>query len=216
MKNRTISAAVLAAVGLVTNPVPAPAAPAPGPPPPPSPAPIRALPGMTPDSGIAYYDGDLRDLSEEGWGDAQVCSVYEDGITFCFDSEAEADVHAGVYQPRASEVFQTLGTPCTNEDRWLKLYRDKGGNGRSLQFRDRGVTQNLASYGFDNQASSWGSNLYCHASGYKNANGGGPAFRYMCGAGSPNCIGTSYALCGGDFGSTWNDTLSSFRIHARA
>lgn len=125
--------------------------------------------------GQARFEGHSINL-QRGWGDAHTCVVWNaDGETDCFRAEQAADAavqrreraearaatvqHAtstdahGMDQQMTGEVpLATAAAVCGS---WLYLYEHVGHAGRSLRFRDRGTTQDLAAWGFASQTSSY-------------------------------------------------------------
>lgn len=125
----------------------------------------------------AQFEGRQINL-QRGWGDARTCVVWnDDGETDCFRTEqaadaavqrrqrAEARAHAGVAGPVSATA--PMGTGLDVEPRgtqpqmvsicstWLYLYEHQGYGGRSLRFRDTRTTQDLATWGFASQTSSY-------------------------------------------------------------
>lgn len=112
--------------------------------------------------GLAWFEGRQIDL-RRGWGDAHACVVWQqDGETECFRSERAADAAVARRDRQATQSssassdtqdMQALSTSTCGT--WLRLYEHAGYGGRSLQFRDRGYTQDLAAWGFANETSSY-------------------------------------------------------------
>ena len=124
--------------------------------------------------GHARFEGRTIDL-RTGWGDARACVVWHaGGETDCFRSGAAADravvrrgraeALATLHEPSAATLrrahwrtvrdgarVQSIST-CGN---WLTLYEHVGYAGRSLRFRDQGIYQDLADWGFASQTSSY-------------------------------------------------------------
>jgi hypothetical protein len=163
----------------------------------------RAMPGQ------ASFEGRQIDLTR-GWGDAQACVVWtRDGDTECFRTDAAADaaVDRRARIQRLATAVRSGGptvdlaprvqvaTSCAD---WLHLYEHVGFGGRSLRFRDRGFTQDLASWGFAGQTSSF-------------RVGGCPAtFRDAGWAEYPGASGADASAW--SMASGWNDRVRYLRI----
>jgi hypothetical protein len=109
---------------------------------------------------IATYHGQAIDLSK-GWSGARICEVWTKADVRCYASQAEMRAaHAkilaasgwkGPYQPR-----DLKGCPGgITKFEWVCLYEFRNFGGRRLQFKDPDYWQNLNTYGFVDQASSW-------------------------------------------------------------
>jgi hypothetical protein len=102
-------------------------------------------------AALALFEGRLIDLAQ-GWGDAQACLVSEAAsVVECFRDRAGL-------QARETQLQAQLASPATASASCsspLRLYADSSYGGRELDFYDRGYWQNLGTWGFDNQLSSF-------------------------------------------------------------
>lgn len=150
----------------------------------------------------ANYKGKTIDLSVD-WEGAQACAVLEASIE-CYDSQAELEsaLGSGSETSAATSSLDTVTSYCLgNSTLWLTLYDDTSFGGRSLNFRDAGIWQNLSAYTFDNSMASWVNNTYCDALAAWDANGGGSWLTMTARSSSANV------------GSTWNNNASSIYIY---
>lgn len=121
-------------------------------------------------SEIASFEGHAIRLAD-GWGKAKACT--SDGVTTrCYGSEKEMDATEGTtgrlsVQPVVPQPLVECSLPT------LKIYRLASFGGAVLQFTTRGQLFNLASYGFDNDTSSYKIGP-CAAAFYDTTSGGGP------------------------------------------
>ncbi|WP_409180822.1 peptidase inhibitor family I36 protein [Amycolatopsis sp. VS8301801F10] len=99
----------------------------------------------------------------------------------------------------AVQLFPDTAADWACDKGYLCLYEHAGGRGRHLQFKDRKVVQNLTSYGFNDQMSSWRNRTAHDAFWYYDINGKGTTRRMPAGA--------SQASLGAD-----NDKASSIYI----
>jgi hypothetical protein len=98
---------------------------------------------------LALFEGKQIDLSK-GWGDARACLVYQGaGIVECFRDQA------GLLAREAQLQTQIADAPATTCSSPLRLFADASYGGRELDFYDRGYWQNLSTWSFDNQLSSY-------------------------------------------------------------
>ena len=99
-------------------------------------------------SVVASYEGGWIQLAN-GWGEARACT--SDGVsTRCYRSEADMDaVEVGLNGPLSIGPLADCSLPT------LKFYRSSSYGGSVLQLTARLVVINLASYGFDNDTSSY-------------------------------------------------------------
>lgn len=117
-----------------------------------------------PRPGLALFEGNVIDLAR-GWGEARACVVFEvDRLAECFRGAAtlharEAELEANV------SILASCSTP-------LRLFANTGYGGRELDIYTRGVWQNLSTWSFDNQLSSYKVGA-CGSYFAENANGGG-------------------------------------------
>ncbi|KAJ3165459.1 hypothetical protein HDU88_004256 [Geranomyces variabilis] len=101
---------------------------------------------------IANHNGQVRNLSTEGWGTAKACISSRATGTHCFDSDADADAFvAKVSGSDAGLARRAAPSSCGNG--WACIYADDKYRGRKLQWSDPG-THNLADWGFNNQVTS--------------------------------------------------------------
>ncbi len=120
-------------------------------------------------SAMASFEGHTIRLAD-GWGAAQACTT--DGLTTrCYSSEAAMDAaEASTTRSVLGVILQPL-VECSLPT--LKIYRLGSYGGAVLQFTTRGQLFNLASYGFDNDTSSYKIGP-CAAAFYDTTSGGGP------------------------------------------
>jgi len=151
----------------------------------------------------ADFEGRTIDLAGE-WGEARACLVWrQGGVSECFRTTEELDAREKQLAPqREASGRDASGTSwsysCSSS---LRLYEHNWYSGRRLSFWDRGYWQNLAWYGFEDQASSYivgGCQVYLA----EHADGGGwwypgPAYPF---AGVPAMQWD------------WQDTISSIYI----
>lgn len=118
---------------------------------------------------IALFEGKQIDLSQ-GWGEAKACLVYQQGgIVECFRDRA--GLQAREAQLATSSVLSPASAlaACSSP---LRLYADIYYGGRELALYDRGYWQNLSTWDFDNQLSSYKVGA-CGVRLAENAYGGG-------------------------------------------
>lgn len=115
-------------------------------------------PGVT-----ATFEGRTINLAQ-GWGDAKACHS-DDYSTRCYRSEAEMDEIEGAV-PVDSAV---AARACSGN---LRLYRGTSYSGGVLSLSTQYITLNLASYGFNNDTSSYKVGP-CAARFYDTNNGSG-------------------------------------------
>lgn len=156
------------------------------------------------DPGHAVYHGRDIDLAVS-WEGAAVCAVVTPTDTRCYDSQAEADADlatvAGAGSTSSLSGADSLDAACGGDtSKWVYLYADANYGGRVLQFQDTGSWQDLATWGFDNQLSSWRNTTACTATVAQNTQGGGSHLSLGAGGAS------SYV------GDAWNDQASSLFI----
>jgi hypothetical protein len=131
--------------------------------------------------GLALFEGKVIDLSR-GWGEAQACVVFDtDRLAECFRDAAT--LHA-----RETELASDVTTlaSCSTP---LRLFANTGYGGRELDIFTRGVWQNLSTWSFDNQLSSYKVGA-CGAYLAENANGGGSWYpgNTSAGASAPSML----------------------------
>jgi hypothetical protein len=168
------------------------------------PVPAKAEP-----TSKATYHGRTIDLSKS-WEGAQACAVLSDEDVRCYDSQAELekelrsapenDKASVAAAPAGNGGVSTLSYCLGLSTLWLTLYENTGFGGRALNFRDEGFWQNLSTWSFDNQMSSWDNNTYCDAYASWDANGGG-AWLTMSALSSNSNVGA-----------TWNNQASAIYI----
>lgn len=173
--------------------------------------------------GQARFEGHHINL-QRGWGDARACVVWNsDGETDCFRTEQAADAaiqrreraehRASTAQPAtwsgtawsgsggldrrvvAGAPLMTAASTCSS---WLYLYEHVDHAGRSLRFRDLGTTQDLATWGFAAQTSSY----RVGACGVLLRDGGGTVY-----PGSTGANATASRMLSG-----WNDRVRYLRL----
>jgi hypothetical protein len=147
---------------------------------------------------LARFEGKQIDLSK-GWGDARACLVARGaGVVECFRDQGGLLVRESQLQAQIASSPTVAATTCSSP---LRLYADASYGGRELDFYDRGYWQNLSTWSFDNQLSSYkvGS---CGVYLADYANGGGS---WYPGNTSPGHDEPSML-------SGWNDRISSIYI----
>ena len=118
---------------------------------------VKPAPSVT-----AAFEGRLIGLAD-GWGEARACT--SDGVaTRCYRSEEAMDVAENV----ALDVTAAATLACSGS---LRLYRLSGFGGGVLQLTTQFTVINLASYGFDNDTSSYRVGP-CNSSFYDTTTGG--------------------------------------------
>jgi hypothetical protein len=146
---------------------------------------------------LALFEGKLIDLSQ-GWGAAQACVVYQGaGVVECFRDAA--GLQARETQLQTAGVSPATATASCSSP--LRLFADGSYGGRELDFYDRGYWQNLDTWGFDNQLSSYrvgGCGVYLADGTY--------------GSGSWYPGNTSAGHSESSMLSGWNDRVSSIYI----
>jgi hypothetical protein len=149
-------------------------------------------PPATSSESVALFEGQQIDLSQS-WGEAQACFVAAVGDVECFRDRA--DLYA-----RESQL-ETTDSPLVTCSSPLRLFADTSYSGRELDFYDRGYWQNLSTWSFDNQLSSYKVGA-CGVYLAENANGGGSLYPGNTNAGhdEPSMV------------SGWNDRVSSIYI----
>lgn len=150
------------------------------------------------DPSKAVFEGAIIDLAD-GWGAAGACAELGDGVA-CFRTEPEllaahpelvADVAFGVDSAVAAAA-------CSSS---LRLYRSTGYGGSALYLTTRSVVQNLSSFGFDNDTSSFRVGA-CSAALYSGANLSGSQY-----PGSTGANVSASSMAGG-----WDNVVSSVII----
>lgn len=119
-----------------------------------------------PSPSLAVFEGRTIDLSQ-GWGEAQACLVFTQArIVECFRNRAGLRTRENALA--GSPALTTLAA-CSSP---LRLYADIYYGGRELALYDRGYWQNLSTWSFDNQLSSYKVGA-CGVRLAENSNGGG-------------------------------------------
>lgn len=165
-----------------------------------APSALAASESPTPPSSpsIAMFEGKQIDLSK-GWGDAQACLVYRGaGVVECFRDRAGLASREHQLDAQISSAPVIAATTCSTP---LRLFADASYGGRELDFYDRGYWQNLGTWSFDNQLSSYKTGA-CPVYLADYTNGGGS---WYPGNTSAN-HGEASMLSG------WNDRISSIFI----
>ncbi|HEV7888322.1 MAG TPA: hypothetical protein VGO92_12250 [Acidimicrobiales bacterium] len=178
----------------------------------------KAPPAAAEPGHMASYHGRQIDLSKD-WEGAQACAIVSDDDIRCFDSQEELETELQFGQGEAPGKPEKGGAPSASvatastaaaaglttyclgySDLWLTLYEHSSFGGRSLNFRDESLWQNLTLWTFNDMMSSWKNNTYCDAYASWDINGGG-AWLTMT-ARSQNTY----------VGATWNDQASAIYI----
>jgi hypothetical protein len=148
-------------------------------------------------STFALFEGKLIDLSQ-GWSEAQACFVDQSrGVIECFRDRADLQIRETQIETQTNAPA-TITATCSSP---LRLFADASYGGRELDFYDRGYWQNLSTWGFDNQLSSYKVGA-CGVYLADSANGGGSWYPGSTSAGhsEPSMV------------SGWNDRVSSIYI----
>lgn len=147
---------------------------------------------------LALFEGKPIDLSK-GWGDARACLVaHGAGVVECFRDQAGLVARESQLQAQIASSPELAATTCSSP---LRLFADASYGGRELDFYDRGYWQNLSSWSFDNQLSSYRVGA-CGVYLADYVNGGGSWYPGNTSAGhdEPTML------------SGWNDRISSIYI----
>ena len=147
---------------------------------------------------LALFEGKQIDLSK-GWGDARACLVAPGGgFVECFRDQAGLLARESVLHAQIASSPDIAATSCSSP---LRLFADASYGGRELDFYDRGYWQNLSTWSFDNQLSSYKVGA-CGVYLADYANGGGSWYpgNTSPGHGEPSML------------SGWNDRISSIYI----
>jgi len=147
----------------------------------------------------AVFEGAVIDLAD-GWGSAGACAELGKSVE-CFRTESEllaahhelvADLAFGV------DSGVVAAAACSSS---LRLYRSTGYGGSALYLTTRSVVQNLSSFGFDNDTSSYRVGA-CSAAFYSGANLSGSQY-----PGSTSANASASSMVGG-----WDNVVSSVII----
>lgn len=131
----------------------------------------------------------------------QACAVLSLTETVCFDSEAEMEAATATETASTDTVSALSGGYCAGRsDLWLYLYEHSNYGGRVLKFRDGDVWQNLTSWDFNDQMSSYKNNTLCTVYIAEHINGGG-SWLIVGALSSSSWVGSS-----------WDNRASSFWI----
>ncbi len=108
------------------------------------------------ENGIATFDGQILDLSQD-WGSAEACFVWEQqGIVECFASEAAMDAWiAGIDDATPAVASGGITPAAVTCSGYLRLYDGTSYTGQVLYLRDRAQWINLSTYGFNQKTSSF-------------------------------------------------------------
>src|SRR6266496_2950245 len=99
-----------------------------------------------------FFEGKPIDLSK-GWGDARACLVARvASVVECFRDQAGLASRESQLQAQIASSPELAATSCSGP---LRLFADASYGGRELDFYDRGYWQNLSTWSFDNQLSSY-------------------------------------------------------------
>jgi len=151
------------------------------------------------DPSRAVFEGTSIDLAA-GWGPAAACAELGYAVE-CFRTERQLLV---AHPELVAEVAPTVNTevmPASACSSSLRLYRSTGYGGSALYLTTRSVVQNLSSFGFDNDTSSYRVGA-CSAAFYSGANLSGSQYPGSTGA---NASASSMA-------SGWDNVVSSVII----
>lgn len=147
----------------------------------------------------AVFEGAFIDLAD-GWGAARACAEFGDSVE-CFRTEPELlAAHPELVADIAFRLDSAVmpASACSSS---LRLYRSTGYGGSALFLTTRSVVQNLSSFGFDNDTSSYRVGA-CSAAFYSGANLSGSQYPGSTGA---NASASSMA-------SGWDNVVSSVII----
>lgn len=153
--------------------------------------------------GHAWFEGEVIYLGD-GWGEAQACVVWRDeDLVECFRTEQQMEARTNEAERQHDGSDDDGGTTTMAASAcgsWLYLYEDPSYDGRTLQFRDRDIWQDLDVWGFSNQLSSFkvGACSVKLAAGY---GGGGGLYP-----------GSTYPYARVSSMGGWDDEVSSIRI----
>jgi len=100
-------------------------------------------------SVVGFFEGEWISLAD-GWGDARACTSDDGRTARCYRSEAEMDEAEG--PARSSLRGAEARAACSGP---VRLYRLANFGGSVLQLSAQNQFLNLASYGFDNDTSSY-------------------------------------------------------------
>jgi hypothetical protein len=146
-------------------------------------------------NSMALFEGHEIDLSQ-GWGEAQACLVDEAvDVIECFRDRL------GLYARESQLGTANTVSPAITCSSPLRLFADASYGGRELDFYDRGYWQNLSTWSFDNQLSSYKVGA-CGVFLADGANGGGSWY-----PGNTNAGHDEPSMLSG-----WNDRVSSLYI----
>lgn len=152
----------------------------------------------------AAFDGKILNLAVS-WGDAQSCVVWKQGgVAECFRTEQEGNNLVSQIELSMSEETGPAAAPnpllaCSRN--CLHIYQHSNFGGRDLTFCDRGYWQNLTSYGFNDELSS-----------FKTGSHGVHLAEHTGGGGNWYPGNTDACVSAGGMSSGWNDRVSSIYI----
>lgn len=155
--------------------------------------------GLAGDPSEALLAGAVIDLAD-GWGSAGACAELGDSVE-CYRTEPELlDAHPELVAEVAPRVNTEVvaAAACSSS---LRLYRSTGYGGSALYLTTRSVVQNLSSFGFDNDTSSYRVGA-CSAAFYSGANLSGSQY-----PGSTGANASASSMAGG-----WDNVVSSVII----
>lgn len=144
----------------------------------------------------AVFEGAAIDLAD-GWGEARACAELGERME-CFRNESEllAAYPELLAEPRFGvDSGAVAAAACSSS---LRLYRSTGYGGSALYLTTRSVVQNLSSFGFDNDTSSYRVGA-CSAAFYSGANLSGSQY-----PGSTAANASASSMAGG-----WDNMVSS-------
>jgi hypothetical protein len=142
--------------------------------------------------------------SKADWSGHQACAVFAADDVRCYSTEAEMRrvTSKAVAAERTGATALTASSYCNGRsDLWVYLYENTGFGGRVLQFRDPAIWQNLSTWAFDDQMSSWRNDTGCAVWAAEGNDGAGSWL--TLGANSSN----------GNVGATWDNRVSSIYIN---
>ena len=156
-------------------------------------------PDQAGDPSQAVLEGRVVDLAD-GWGSVGACAELGERVE-CYRTEPELlaahpELVAGVAFGVGSGMV--AASSCSSS---LRLYRSTGYGGSALYLTTRSVVQNLSSFGFDNDTSSYRVGA-CSAAFYSGANLAGSQY-----PGSTGANASASLMAGG-----WDNVVSSVII----
>jgi hypothetical protein len=158
-------------------------------------------------STVALFEGREIDLSA-GWFEATACMVWRAvDVVECFRSvealdNREAEIRQGIEADGVTETeLSALAASCSSP---LRLFEHTTYGGRELRFYDRGYWQNLTSWSFNDELSSYKVGA-CSVHLAEHIGGGGYWY-----PGDTSAFHWEPAMSAGS--TNWNDRVSSIYI----